>query len=62
MASQEAQSTLLTSSTFSVLDASASILEEIDLEIVEEIIERAPRTATSFPLVYRAYSQVLDEQ
>ena len=41
--------------------SSSSLSEDIDLRIVEEIIERAPRSATSFPLVYRAYGEVLDE-
>jgi hypothetical protein len=42
--------------------ASSTWSENVDLELVEQIIERAPRSATSFPLVYRAYGEVLEEQ
>jgi hypothetical protein len=42
--------------------ASSTWSENVDLELVEQIIERAPRSATSFPLVYRAYGEVLEAQ
>ena len=62
MTSQGAQSTLLSASTLSALSNSSSLVEHIDLELVEEMIVRAPRSATSFPLIYKAYCQVLEEQ
>ena len=53
----------LSASTLTALsNASSSLLDTVDLDLVEEIIQRAPRTATSFPLVYRAYGQVLEEK
>lgn len=39
---------------------SSSIVHDVDLELVEQIIERAPRSATTFPLVYKAYGEVLE--
>lgn len=62
MTSLEAQSAYISSSTLSALSASTSLLEEVDLDLIEEIIERAPRSATSFPYIYRSYCQVLEEQ
>lgn len=59
---QYSQDVLLSASTLSALSNSSSALEGIDLEVIEEIIERAPRSATTFPLVYRAYGIVLEEQ
>ena len=54
---------MLALSTLSGLShASSSLLQDVDLEIVEEIIQRAPRSATTFPLVYRAYGEVLEEK
>jgi len=54
---------MLALSTLSGLSyASSSLSQDVDLEIVEEIIQRAPRSATTFPLVYRAYGEVLEEK
>ena len=54
---------LLSASTISgFANESSSILEPVDLDLIEQIIERAPRSATSFPLVYRAYGEVLEDQ
>jgi protein SFI1 len=53
---------MLALSTLSGLSyASSSLSQDVDLELVEEIIQRAPRSATTFPLVYRAYGEVLEE-
>jgi protein SFI1 len=41
---------------------SSSLSPDVDLNLVEEIILRAPRSATTFPLVYRAYGEVLEEK
>lgn len=48
--------------TASISGISSSILEAVDFGIVEAIIDKSPRSATSFPSVYRAYGQVLQEQ
>jgi protein SFI1 len=56
---------MLSSASFNALSlsqATSGYSEEVDLEVIDEIIERAPREATTFPLVYRAYLQVLQEQ
>jgi protein SFI1 len=54
---------MLALSTLSGLSyASASLSQDVDLELVEEIIQRAPRSAATFPLVYRAYREVLEEK
>lgn len=39
-----------------------SYSQDVDLDLVEEIIDRAPRSATTFPLVYKAYGEVLEEK
>lgn len=44
-----------------VSGTSTSWNASIDLGIIEQIIERAPRTATSWPQVYNAYGEVLEE-
>jgi len=59
---QTVSSTLLSTSTISALSSSSSLLDGVDLDIVEEIIERAPRSATTFPPIHRAYGLVLEEQ
>jgi protein SFI1 len=41
---------------------STAVSQDVDLELVEEIITRAPRSATTFPSVYRAYGEVLEEK
>jgi protein SFI1 len=41
---------------------SSSISEDVDLDLVEEIIQRAPRSTKTFPSVYRAYCEVLEEK
>ena len=41
---------------------SSSVTDHVDLGIIDDIIERAPRSATTFPLVQRAYSEVLLEK
>lgn len=41
---------------------SISRSEEVDLELVQDIIDRAPRSATTFPQVYQAYGDVLQGQ
>ena len=56
------QNGLLSNSTLLAFSDSSSVLEGLDLDVLEEIIERAPRGATTFPLVYRAYGIVLEEQ
>jgi protein SFI1 len=56
---------MLSASSFSALSisqATSGYSESVDLDVVDEIIERAPREATTFPLVYRAYLEVLQEQ
>ncbi|CAD6580193.1 MAG: hypothetical protein TREMPRED_002685 [Tremellales sp. Tagirdzhanova-0007] len=40
---------------------STSFSESVDFEIIERIIDRAPRSATSWPQVYRAYEDELEE-
>ncbi|RXK36991.1 hypothetical protein M231_05755 [Tremella mesenterica] len=53
---------LLTASTRSVFsNSTASVSEHVDLELVNRIIERAPRSATTFPLILRAYNEVLED-
>jgi hypothetical protein len=42
--------------------STASFSQDVDLDIVDEIITRAPRNATAFPLVYKAYGEVLEEK
>lgn len=46
----------------SLSQATSGYSESVDLEVVDEIIEHAPREATTFPLVYKAYIEVLQEQ
>jgi protein SFI1 len=41
---------------------SSAVSQDVDLELVEEIIHRSPRSATTFPSVYRAYGEVLEEK
>ena len=41
---------------------SSSVSQDVDLDLVEQIIESAPRSATTFPLVYRAYGEVLERK
>ena len=45
----------------SALTDSTSLAASVDLEIIEEIIERH-RHATSFPQIFRPYTDVLQEQ
>ncbi|ORY33494.1 Sfi1 spindle body protein-domain-containing protein [Naematelia encephala] len=53
---------MLRASTLSGLSSnSTTITDDVDLEVVQEIIERAPRSATTFPRVFEAYGQVLQE-
>lgn len=53
---------MLTSSTLSrISQVSASYSENVDLGVVDSIIERA-RNATTFPEVYKAYVEVLEDQ
>jgi protein SFI1 len=59
---QTASSTLLSTSTLSALSNSSSLLDGVDVDIIEEIIERAPRSAATFPPIHRAYGLVLEEQ
>ncbi|KAK4689851.1 protein SFI1, partial [Tremellales sp. Uapishka_1] len=42
--------------------ASSSLTDNVDLELIEEIIERAPRTATSFGPVFRSYEEIFKER
>ena len=42
--------------------ATSGYSQSVDLDVVDEIIHRAPREATTFPLVYKAYLEVLQEQ
>ena len=53
---------LAVSSLSGISQASSSLSDSLDIDLVEEIIDRAPRSATSFPLVYKAYGEVLEEQ
>lgn len=41
---------------------SSGYSESVDLEVVDEIIERSPRSATAFPVVYKAYVSVLQDK
>jgi protein SFI1 len=41
---------------------SSGVSQDVDLELVEQIIHRSPRSATTFPSVYRAYGEVLEEK
>ena len=41
---------------------SSSIAQDVDLDLVEQMIEKAPRSATTFPLVYKAYGEVLEQR
>ncbi len=50
------------SSLSGISAASTSLSESVDLEIIEQIIDRAPRGATSWPQVYRAYGEALEEK
>ena len=63
VADMAATAALLSASTLTSLGhSSTSISESVDLDLIEQIIDRAPRQATSFPLVYRAYGEVLEEK
>lgn len=42
--------------------SSAGLSQDVELELVEQIIDRAPRSATTFPLVYKSYGEVLEEK
>jgi protein SFI1 len=54
---------MLPATTFSTISgASTSLSGDVEFEIVEQIIERAPRSATCWPQVYRAYGEVLEEK
>lgn len=56
---------MLGASSFSLLSqsvASSGYSESVELDIVDEIIERAPRSATAFPLVYKAYVSTLQDK
>lgn len=53
---------LAASSPSAISRASSSLTEAVDLDLIEEIIDRAPRAATTFPQVHRAYIEVLEEQ
>ena len=57
-----AQRSLAASTLSALSNASSSLSQSVDLEIVDEIINRAPRSATSFGFVYSAYNDVLEEQ
>ncbi|KAL7418488.1 hypothetical protein Q5752_006946 [Cryptotrichosporon argae] len=46
---------------YSLSSSLSSASEAVDIGIAAEIIDRAPRAATSFPQVYRAYGEVLEE-
>lgn len=50
------------SSLSGISGASSSLNESVDLDVIEQIIERAPRNATSWPQVYRTYGEVLEEK
>ncbi|RSH91820.1 hypothetical protein EHS25_009190 [Saitozyma podzolica] len=52
---------LAASSLSAISRASSSLTEAVDLDLIEEIIDRAPRAATTFPQVHRAYIEVLEE-
>lgn len=56
--SQQRRMPSSTASPASVVRSSASA-DDVDLQLVGEIIERASRDATTFPVVYQAYSDVL---
>lgn len=49
-------------SGLSISQATSGYSESVDLDVIDEIIQRAPRQATTFPLVYSAYLEVLQEQ
>jgi protein SFI1 len=53
---------LALSSLSGLSHSSTGLSQDVDLDLVERIIERAPRSATTFPLVYRAYGEVLEEK
>ena len=61
----DGNATMLSSTSLNALSlsqATSGHSESVDLEVVDEIIERTPREATTFPLVYKAYIEVLQEQ
>lgn len=41
---------------------SSGVSQDVDLDLVEQIINNAPRSATTFPLVYRAYGEILEQK
>lgn len=45
-----------------ISQVSSGVSQDVDLDLVEQIIENAPRSATTFPLVYRAYGEVLEKK
>lgn len=42
--------------------STSGLSQDVDLDLIEDIIGRAPRSATTFPLVYKAYGEVLEEK
>lgn len=41
---------------------SSGYSESVDLDLVDEIIERSPRSATAFPVVYKSYVSALQDK
>ena len=51
-----------TSSAISSVSAALSGLKPNDIALIDEIIERSPRSATTFLTVFKAYNEVLHER
>ena len=53
---------LTTTSATSSISAALSGLSPRDVELIDEIIERSPPSATTFLMVFKAYNEVLQER